>query len=484
MPEVGITSIAGYLPRLRLSRKAIADATKWANPALAAMGKGHRTTCSPDEDSLTMAVEAGRSCLAAISDVAPQVVQFASTTAPFLDRANAVLASEALNLPSDIRCADFGGFLGAGLSALVTAFSLDEPTLTIASEKRTALPASMLEMTLGHGAAAVMTGSDNPIARCIAVHATAEDFVDHYRSAGSDLDYALEERWVRDEGQMKIIPSAIDAILGKAGCAIADIAHIILTGVSPAAARQIARTLSIAEDRLADPLDANCGNTGTAHPLLVLADVIERAAPGEKILVANFAQGAQCILLETTGALARWTAPDPVSAQRASGEQDDNYVRFLSFSGQLAIDWGVRTERDNRTALSAFNRHRKTVTGFIGGRCTECETRQFPKGPACVNPECRCFGTLVDEPFKDKTGRVKSFTEDWLAISANPPLMYGNVTFDDGGVIMMEFTDFKPGELKVGQPVRFVFRIKDKDPKRNFHRYFWKAAPAGATEAD
>jgi uncharacterized OB-fold protein len=85
---------------------------------------------------------------------------------------------------------------------------------------------------------------------------------------------------------------------------------------------------------------------------------------------------------------------------------------------------------------------------------------------------------LVDEPFQHKVGRVRSFTEDWLAISANPPLMYGNVGFDDGGVVMMEFTDFEPGRLGVATPVRSVFRIKDRDPKRLFHRYFWKAAPA------
>ena len=41
---------------------------------------------------------------------------------------------------------------------------------------------------------------------------------------------------------------------------------------------------------------------------------------------------------------------------------------------------------------------------------------------------------------------------------------------------MMELADFELGQLAVGTPVRFVFRIKDRDPKRHFHRYFWKAA--------
>ncbi|OCC25733.1 3-oxoacyl-ACP synthase [Croceicoccus estronivorus] len=483
MTNTGITSIAGYLPRLRVARRVIADANKWANPALAAMAKGHRTSCTPDEDSLTMAVEASRSCLAAGSGAAPAVVQFASTTAPFADRANAVLLSEALTLPAQIRCADFGGFLGAGMTALIDALSSGQPTLTVAADRRSAKPASALEMTLGHGAAAVATGTQGLIAQLVATHATATDFVDHYRAAGAEIDYSLEERWVRDEGQMKILPSAILALLEQAGCTPGDIDHVVLSGIGQAAARNIAKVCGIAPERLVDPLDAGCGNTGTAHGLLMLSHALEQASPGKKILVANFAQGTQCILLETTDAIADWAAANPVAAQLENGCEDGNYTRFLAFNDQLEIDWGIRAERDNRTALSAFNRHRKTITGFIGGKCTACGTRQFPKGPACVNPDCRSFGTLEDEPFRDKIGRVKSFTEDWLAISPNPPLMYGNVAFDDGGVIMMEFTDFEPGELAVGTPVRFVFRIKDKDPKRRFHRYFWKAAPVNSAEA-
>jgi hydroxymethylglutaryl-CoA synthase len=42
---------------------------------------------------------------------------------------------------------------------------------------------------------------------------------------------------------------------------------------------------------------------------------------------------------------------------------------------------------------------------------------------------------------------------------------------------LMEFTDTDAGELRVGLPVRMVFRIKDFDMKRGFRRYFWKATP-------
>ena len=130
--------------------------------------------------------------------------------------------------------------------------------------------------------------------------------------------------------------------------------------------------------------------------------------------------------------------------------------------------------------VAPFYRHRNTVTGFIGGRCQACDTAQFPKTRVCVNPACRSTDTQIDEPFKDKAASVKSFTEDWLALSYNPPLLYGNVRFAGGGVAMLEFTDFAPGELQVGTPLSLQFRIKDHDDKRGFHRYCWKAAPVAA----
>ena len=47
--------------------------------------------------------------------------------------------------------------------------------------------------------------------------------------------------------------------------------------------------------------------------------------------------------------------------------------------------------------------------------------------------------------------------------------------------MLMEFTDIDSGEIEIGDPVRFVFRIKDDDRARGFRRYFWKATKAGET---
>ncbi len=57
--EVGILAFGAYLPRLRLSRKAVADANAWFNPGLKGLAKGERTMCNWDEDSVTMARRGG-----------------------------------------------------------------------------------------------------------------------------------------------------------------------------------------------------------------------------------------------------------------------------------------------------------------------------------------------------------------------------------------------------------------------------------------
>ena len=80
---LGIQRIGGYIPRLRLSRKAIVDAHSWANPAVKALAKSERSICNWDEDPVTMAVEAARDCLGSNSREDVTALYFASTSAPF-----------------------------------------------------------------------------------------------------------------------------------------------------------------------------------------------------------------------------------------------------------------------------------------------------------------------------------------------------------------------------------------------------------------
>jgi uncharacterized OB-fold protein len=123
----------------------------------------------------------------------------------------------------------------------------------------------------------------------------------------------------------------------------------------------------------------------------------------------------------------------------------------------------MRAETDKGTPLSSMWRNRATVTSFTGGKCSKCGTLQFPKTDICVNPNCNAIHTQEPHAFADQGARIKSYTADRLTYSPDPPACYGMIEFEEGGRVMIDFTDIDADALKVGQPMQMMFRIKDID---------------------
>ena len=135
-------------------------------------------------------------------------------------------------------------------------------------------------MHYGDGAAAVLVGHGEPIARLIASHSETVDFVHQYRMHDRAHDYAWEERWVRDEGYMKIVPRAVSALLAKSGVEASAITHFCMPGTLSRIGAAVAKRCGLNEGAVRDNLAAVCGDTGVAHPLLMLAAALEDAKAG------------------------------------------------------------------------------------------------------------------------------------------------------------------------------------------------------------
>jgi len=387
---------------------------------------------------------------------------------------------EALSLKPEVNAADAAASQRAGTSTLLDLLEGRSTTLLVAAEKRPSLAASSTEMTSGDGAAALLVGEGEPVARLIGSATRTADFVDHYRTLEQPTDYQWEERWIRDAGYAAVVPPVVKAALAEAGVAPAEVSRFILPSVVPRIGATMAKACGLPEATVADTLMAECGDTGVAHPLVLLVKALEEAKPGDKILVVGFGQGADALLFEVTEAIATVARGLGVAGHLARRRAETNYSKFLSFNETISLERGMRAEADKLTPLSALWRNRETVTSFSGGCCTKCGTRQFPKTRICVNPNCTAVDTQVPEPFAEKLGVVNSYTADRLTYSPDPPACYGMIQFTDGGRWMMDFTDVDEADLSVGQRMKMMFRVKDFDPQRGFRRYFWKAAPAGA----
>ncbi len=477
----GIVSYGGYIPRLRLDRGTMYAANSWMAPGLFAAAAGERSMCNWDEDSVTMAVESSRDCLKGFDKQKVDAVYLASLSYPFQDRQNSVILSTALNLKAGIDSADFGYSMRASSSALIAGLNAvkageSDNVLVTASDKRRTKAAWFHELWFGDGAASVIVGNDNVIAEYKGSSTVSSDFVDHFKGIDQKYDYFWEERWIRDVAIARLVPEAIAGCLKKTGVKPEDVAHLVMPCIFGREVPKMAKICGIT-GKAHDNMHKVCGETGTAHAMVMLVNALQEAKPGEKILLVGFGQGASAMLFEVTDNITKLQARKGIQGCLAERKEEKNYMKFLSFNDLIVQEKGMRAEADWKTPLSILYRNSKMVTGLVGGKCKKCGTPQYPSMKICVNPECEESDSQEDYEFADQPGKIMTWSSDLLTYTLDPPAHYGMVQFDNGGRMMLDFTDHDVGNVAVGMPVEMVFRLKTVDSVRGFTRYYWKAKP-------
>jgi NAD(P)-dependent dehydrogenase (short-subunit alcohol dehydrogenase family)/uncharacterized OB-fold protein/putative sterol carrier protein len=204
---------------------------------------------------------------------------------------------------------------------------------------------------------------------------------------------------------------------------------------------------------------------------------LEQAKPGDGILLAGFGQGCDALYFRVTDRISQLPQRMGVKGSLENKKTIDNYMKFLKFRNLIDPERGIRAEAPSQTAMTTLWRKRKMITGLVGGICRDCGTPQYPKMDICVNPACDHVHTQDDYEFADQPAKVMTFTGDLLAVSVDPPAIYGMIQFERGGRFMADFTDCDLSDVKVGMPVKMSFRRKMTDNERGFTGYFWKAVP-------
>ncbi|HEX4081356.1 MAG TPA: OB-fold domain-containing protein, partial [Acidimicrobiales bacterium] len=405
---------------------------------------------------------------------------FATATPAYLDKTNAATVHAALQLPVDVPAFDFGGALRSGTGALQAALSGGGTVLVVAADQRDGLPTSADESSGGDGAAALVVGDGSEAAPMLAEHlggATATDeFVDRWRAPGQSRSRTWEERF----GETRYVAlgrDAWDRALKDVGLTAGDVDRVAVSGMHSRAVKAVAAKLGLADGALADDFSGTVGQTGTAHPLLLLASMLEAAASsgggggGEVVALVHLADGADVQLFRTTDAIAGWRPATPVTAQVAAGAEV-GYGKFLSWRGMTTVEPPRRPE-PSRVSSTAAWRNEDWKFGFVGSRDRSSGAIHLP--PSRVS----MVGGAVDEmepaPMADAIGTVVTFTIDHMAYSPSPPTVFAVVDFDGGGRFPLELTDVDADELAIGDRVTMTFRrLFTAD---GIHDYFWKAVP-------
>ena len=455
----GVLSCGGYVPHYRLSRAAVSEFLGSGG------GKGTRAVASYDEDTTTMGFEAARLALRAAPNATPPArVLFATVTPGYADRTNATAIHAALRLPPSVAVIDMVGSVRATAGALDLALESSRPTLVIGADVRGGLPTSGDEAAGGDGAAAVLIGSDDDgplLAEYLGGASVTDEFVDRWRVPGDARSKLWEERF----GEIKYTElgaSAWRAGLADAGLDAERVSSVAVSGLHGRAVKAVGGRLK--GPKVVDDRAEVVGNTGAAHPLLMLTDMIESASSGEIVALLTLADGADVRFFRVTDRGGAWKPARPLAEQVLAGV-GVSYGKFLAWRGTLAVEPPRRPE-PARVSSSAADRNEGWKFGFVGSRDIVSGAIEMP--PAKI-------GTTEPVPMAEVLGTVATFTVDRLSYSPSPPIVFAVVDFDGGGRLPIELTEVGPTEVAIGMRVEMTFRRLGSSD--GIHNYFWKARP-------
>lgn len=472
--KVGIVSCGSYVPYLRLGRDIIAKAWGRRSPS------GEKAAANYDEDALTMAVEA---CLTAIGVRDPGTMDgliFSSTTSPYHEKLSSATIAFACDLRKDIISMDVTSTLRSGTSAFRIACELikggaAKNILIAASDVRLARPESEMEMIFGDGAGALSLGhGDEVIAEAVGGFSVVDEFLDTWRKEGDRYVQAgIEERFNQIYGYVKNMREACLGAMKAAGVKPEDITSAVLPAPSQGGLIQLAKALGLnAEKQIQDPLLSGIGHCGTAQPMLMIADALEKERPGEMILWAGYGDGADAVVLRTTDAIARHTPERRLKSWIASKKNLSTYEKYLKFKNILEDD----LSSPQTSPVLAYKEVSQDIR-LYGSKCTSCGTVQYPLTQICIS--CRTRGKLEDVRLS-REGKVFTFTKDYLFASPDPPVVMAVVDLDGGGRLFLQMTDCDHEAVAIGMPVEVCFRRFHEGG--GFHNYFWKCRPVRGME--
>lgn len=415
---VGITSCSVYIPFYRLSRSEIEKG--WGKPS----PKGEKAVVYHDEDSITMAVNAGMDCTKGMDANSIDGLYFASTTFPYKEKQAAIIVATAVGLRRDIFAADFSGSLRGSTCAMRAAVDAINATsaeniLLCAADTRLGSPQGNNEMDFGDGAASLLISNNNVFAAIEDSYSIANEFIDNWRTQNDTFVLSWEDRFIREKGYVNTLSEGISKVLRKNKLVPRDFSKVVCYAPNPQLLMNLARNMGFdPSNQVQDSLYSSLGNTGTPLSLMMLVAAFKEAEEGDRILFANYGDGCDVYIFRITREIERIRERIDLDAQLQS-KKEISYEKYLQWRNIIPTEPPARPPLEKPSAVALW-RDSKRGLALYGSKCRICGTPQYPAQRVCI--KCGAKDQFEDYRFADKKGRVTTFSHDNLAVSMDPPL--------------------------------------------------------------
>jgi hydroxymethylglutaryl-CoA synthase len=297
---VGIVGYGANLPRHRIKVEEIAKVWGADAPSFKrGLELREKSVPAPDQDVITLAVEAARNALAR-AQISPQeigAVYVGSESHPYAVKPTGTVVAEAIGAVPNCHCADFEFACKAGSEAMFVCTGLVKSGyikygLAIGADTSQGAPGDALEYSASAGAAAYILGSENLIATIDLTHSFMTDTPDFWRREYQH--YPLHAgRYTGDPAYFKHTIGASQAILEKSGMKPADFDFAVFHQPNGKFPMRVGKMLGFKREQLETGwLVPLLGNTYSGASPLGLTAILDIAKPGNKIFMCSYGSGS------------------------------------------------------------------------------------------------------------------------------------------------------------------------------------------------
>ncbi len=341
---VGLVGYGAYVPRYRLPASEVSRV--WTD-GTAGLPVVEKAVAGIDEDVATMSVEAARNALARAGVPADQIraVWVGSESHPYAVKPTSTIVAEALGAVPNVQAADWEFACKAGTEAMVAAMGfvgsgMARYALAIGMDTAQGRPGDPLEYTAGSGGAAFLIGpAEDSLAEIEATYSFVTDTPDFFRRANQTYP-EHGQRFTGEPAYFKHIIEAGSALLEATGTSPADFAHAVFHQPNTKFPQRVGAQLGFSKEQIETGLLVPLiGNTYSGAAIIGLTAILDKAEPGERILMVSFGSGAgsDAMILRVTEHIHARRGLAPATHDYIARRTEIDYATYARMRGKLVM---------------------------------------------------------------------------------------------------------------------------------------------------
>jgi len=350
--DVGIVSYGAHIPQYRITPQEIGRV--WGTDG-EAVSRGllifSKSVPSPDEDVVTISVEAARNMMKRVSVDPAEIgaLYVGSESHPYAVKPTGTIVAEAIDAAPLLTVADFEFACKAGTAGIQTCMGLVGAGMirygvAIGADTSQGAPGDPLEYSASAGGASFLIGSDRLIARINHTSSYTTDTPDFWRREGQPYP-SHEGRFTGEPAYFKHIIAGARNLMEAMGTKPEDYDYAIFHQPNGKFPVRVAKQLGFTEGQIeVGLLTPFIGNTYSGCVPLGLAAVLDVAKPGERIMAVAYGSGAGSDSLDITvrPEIKRFRRDAaPTVKELVENKKFIDYATYAKFRGKIRMKGAV-----------------------------------------------------------------------------------------------------------------------------------------------